>query len=333
MTAYADTLAQTPPDAAPDAGAAFGHRLAPPGDPLEGASFDALYTARIEPELIKREAERKGAMKTFLLALAAGGILVFLEGMFFSSSPNGGTHNPGPTLIILTMIAAAAVGYLPLAGVAKRAKVSVLEALCGPLGITYSADGSDPPSFPTYRSLHLLPVYDNKAFQDFFTGRRGQVDFALCGACLHEGSGKQRHVVFQGQLFRLGTPRRVASTTVVLRNAGWMNRFECPSGLQPVGLEDPNFNKAFCVFGSDQVEAREILTPTFMQRLNDLEATYHGQHIRCAFSESELLIALEAPNRFEIGNMFSSLVERSRVETIARNLEQVFKLIDEFQDV
>jgi len=328
MTAYAETLAQTPPDAAPDSAATFGHRLAPPGDPLEGASFDALYAARIEPELVKREAERKGAMKTFFIALAGGLVLVFLEYKLFS---NGGAHNPGPTLIIFTMIAAAVVGYLPLAGVAKRAKVSVLEALCGPIGISYRADGPDPSAFPTYRSLHLLPSYSDKAFQDFFTGRRGQVDFELCEASLHEGSGKNRHVVFQGQLFRLGTPRRLASTTVVLRNSGWMNRFECPSGLQQVGLEDPNFNKAFCVFGSDQVEAREILTPTFMQRLNDLEATYHGEHIRCAFSETELLIALEAPNRFEIGNMFSSLVERSRVETIARNLEQVFKLIDEFQ--
>jgi Protein of unknown function (DUF3137) len=331
MTAYADTLAQMPPAAPPSPGAAFGHRLAPPGDPLEGASFDALYTARIEPELVKREAERKGAMKTFVLALAAGLVLVFIEYRLFASG--AGPHNPGPTLIIFTMIAAAVIGYLPLAGVAKRAKVSVLEALCGPIGITYRADGPDPDSFATYRSLHLLPSYSDKAFQDFFSGRRSQVDFSLCEASLHEGSGKNRHVVFQGQLFRLVTPRRLASQTVVLRNSGWMNRFECPSGLQPVGLEDPNFNKAFCVFGSDQVEAREILTPTFMQRLTDLETAYRGQHIRCAFSETELLIALEAPNRFEIGNMFSSLVERSRVETIARNLEQVFKLIDEFQDV
>ena len=332
MTAYADTLTQ--PAAAPaPAAESFGHRLAPPGDPLEGASFDALYQARIEPELVKREAERRGAMKTFVLALFAGAILVFLEYMLFSSGPNGGSHSPGPTLIIFTMIAAGVIGYLPLAGVAKRAKVSVLEALCGPIGISYRADGPDPASFPTFRSLNLLPGYTDKAFKDFFNGRRGQVDFDLCGCMLHEGSGKNRHVVFHGQLFRLATPRRLASTTVVLRNSGWMNRFECPSGLQRIGLEDPNFNKAFCVFGSDQVEAREILTPTFMQRLNDLEATYQGQHIRCAFSQAELLIALEAPDRFEIGNMFSSLVERSRVETIARNLEQVFKLIDEFQDV
>ena len=328
MTAFADTLAQPAPAPTPSA-ANFGHRLAPPGDPLEGASFDQLYSARIEPELVKREAERKGALKTFLLALAGGVVLVFLESKLFSVS---GPHNPASTLMIFTMIMAGVFGYMPLAAVAKRAKAGVLQALCGPLGITYSADGSDPPSFATYRSLHLLPSYNDKAFQDFFSGRRGQVDFALCGATLHEGSGKNRHVVFAGQLFRLVTPRRLGSQTVVLRNSGWLNRFECPSGLQPVGLEDPAFNKAFTCFGSDQVEAREILTPTFMQRLNDLEATYAGQHIRCAFNGTELLIALEAANRFEIGNMFSNLVERARVETIAHNLEQVFKLIDEFQD-
>ena len=329
MTAFADTFAATPPEAPPAPGAAFGHRLAPPGDPLEGASFDQLYAAKIEPELVKRESERKGALKTFGLALAAGLVLVFLEYKLFASS---GSHNPGPTLIIFTMIVAAVVGYLPLGAVAKRAKVSVLESLCGPLGISYNSDGPDPPSFPTYRSLHLLPGYDDKSFQDFFAGRRSQVDFSLCEATLHEGSGKNRHLVFQGQLFRLTTPRRLVSTTVVLRNSGWLNRFECPSGLKPVGLEDPSFNKAFAVFGGDQVEAREILTPTFMQRLNDLEAAYAGHHIRCAFTESDLLIALEAPNRFEIGNMFSSLVQRSRVETIARNLDEVFKLIDEFRD-
>jgi hypothetical protein len=69
-----------------------------------------------------------------------------------------------------------------------------------------------------------------------------------------------------------------------------------------------------------------------MQQLNDLERVYAGGHIRCAFDETQLLIALEGPNHFGIGGMFTSLVQRARVETIARNLEQVFKLIDEFKD-
>jgi hypothetical protein len=197
--------------------------------------------------------------------------------------------------------------------------------------VTYQLSGAAAPDFDDFLRLRLLPRPDDKAFQDFFAGRRGAVDFAICEANLAQGSGKNRHVVFHGQLFCLTTPRRLGSTTVVLRNTGWFKSFECPPGLAVVGLEDPNFNRTFAVFGSDQVEAREILTPAFMQELNNLESVYQGAHIRCAFDQAMLLIALEGSNRFEIGSMFSSLVDRSRVESIARNIDQVFKLIDEFQ--
>jgi hypothetical protein len=305
----------------------FGHRLAPAGDPLEGASFDALYQAKIEPELVKREAERRGAMKTFVLAIAAGVVAVVLENLLTPSL----VGEPGAVvdfrIALATLVVAAVLGYLPLAAVAKNAKVGVICALCEPLGIRYSlaADG--------LRSelLGFTCCRVDRQSLDFFTGRRGETDFTICEAVLHRGSGKNRQLVFQGQMFSLVTLGRLASTTVVLRNSGgWFKSFACPSGLEPVGLEDPVFNKAFAVFASDQVESREILTPVFMQQLTDLETAYSAGHIRCAFDQVELLIALEGANKFEIGGMFSSLVDRSRVEGIARNIEQVFKMIDEF---
>ena len=321
MTLALDIPGQ-PSVAPPPRADAFGHRLAPAGDPLEGASFDELYKAKIEPELVKREAERKGAMKTFLLAIAGGVILVFLENMLGAADVR---------LALATIVVAAGVGYLPLAAVARNAKVGVICALCEPLGITYAPSAKQGPSFANFQALRLLPSSVDTAFTDFFSGRRGEADFTIYEAVLHRGSGKNRTLVFQGQLFRLVTPRRLASTTVVLRNnGGWLKNFECPTGLSSVELEDPVFNKTFCVFASDQVESREILTPSFMQQLVDLETAYAAGHIRCAFSQTELLIALEGPNRFEIGGMFSSLVDRSRVEGIARNIEQVFKMIDEF---
>ncbi len=324
MTMTMDAIAQTDPGQA----GAFGHRLAPAGDPLEGAAFDAIYDAKIKPELIKCEADRQGAMKTFLLAIAAGAILIFLE-FLLTPALGLGVRTPPFWLLLVTGIGAVILGYLPLGAVARKAKIGVIQSLCEPLGVTYAITAAAPPEFGTFLELKLLPNPEDKSFEDFFSGRRGPVDFALCEATLHQGSGKQRHLVFQGQLLRLTTQKKRLSTTVVLRNSGWLNRFECPSGLKPVGLEDPKFNQAFAVFGSDQVEAREILTPTFMQQLVDLETAYSGQHIRYAFCGADLLIAVESPNRFEIGGMFTSLVERSRVEGIARDIEQVFKLIDE----
>jgi hypothetical protein len=330
MTATFDSTL-TPDSPAPTPASGFGHRLAPPGDPLEGAAFDAIFEQKVKPELIKREAERRGAIQTFFMALVGGGVLVFLENMLTPSLTGGAYHTVDFPIALATLAAAAFLGYLPLAAVARNTKVGVIQALCGPLGVSYSVTSGDPPAFKSFLALNLLPSPEDKSFQDFFAGRRADVDFALCEATLHRGSGKNRHLVFQGQLLQLTTPGRLASTTVVLRNSGWMNQFECPHGLRPVGLEDTNFNKSFCVFGSDQVEAREVLTPTFMERLNALEAAYAGGHIRCAFDDAQLLVALEGPNRFEIGNMFTNLVDRVRVEGIARNIEQVFKLIDEFR--
>jgi len=323
MTLTLDTPAR------PAAGA-FGHRLAPAGDPLEGAAFDDIYETKIKPELAKCEAQRQQAMLIFMIAIVVGAVLVALE---FMLVPSAGGAWPVGTLQVAfgTGAAAAVVGYLPLAAVARRAKVAVIDALCGPLSVTYQLSAAAAPQFDDFLRLRLLPRPEDKSFQDFFTGRRGAVDFAICEANLTQGSGKNRHVVFHGQLFCLSTPRRLGSTTVVLRNAGWLKSFECPTGLKAVGLEDPKFNQTFAVFGSDQVEAREILTPAFMQELNNLESVYQGAHIRCAFDQAMLLIALEGPNRFEVGSMFSSLVDRSRVEIIARNIDQVFKLIDEFQ--
>jgi hypothetical protein len=316
-------------DSDASAAAGFGHRLIPPGDPLEGATFDAIYDAKIKPELIKCEAERKSAMQTFIVTLLAGVVVIFLE---YVMTPRffPGVAAPSIYIPIVTGVIAMVLAYLPLGKVAEKAKLSVITALCEPLGVTYAPKGADGPAFETFLELKLLPQPSEKAFQDFLSGKRGPIDFALCEATLTQGSGKNRRTVFQGQLFRLTTPKPRLSTTVVARNSGWMNRFECPSGLQSVGLEDPKFNSDFAVFGSDQVEAREILTPSFMQELVDLESGYAGSHLRCAFCGPDLLIAVEGANRFEIGSMFSTLVERSRVEGIARDIEQVFKMIDAF---
>jgi len=331
MTATFDSNLAAPQVPAPAAGS-FGHRLIPAGDPLAGQAFEAIYDARIQPELVKCEGQRQRAVWLFVGGLALAVALVIFEYLATPAIVGQPGAQPSFGLVVLTFMVVCLISYVPLAGVGSRAKLAVIQALCEPLGVSYAPNPGAGPSYPTFLTLRLLPKPTTVTFNDLFSGRRGDVDFALCEARLVEGSGKDRHTVFQGQLFRLVTPRRLGSTTVVLRNSGWLNRFECPQGLRAVGLEDPVFNKAFAVFGADQVEAREVLTPTFMQQLNDLETAYAGGHIRCAFETAELLIALEGPPRFNIGNLFSSLVDRSRVEGIARDIEQVFTLIDHFRD-
>jgi hypothetical protein len=290
-------------------------------DLLEGAGFDRLYGAQIEPELTRLEANRRKALGVFLLIWAVGLVPVALEAFGHLD-----VRFILPTLILIGIIA-----YAPLARVRDASKQAVIATLCAPLGVAYAEKTFDPPGLDDFLHLNLLPRPEDKSFEDHFTGARGDFTFALCEATLSQGSGKSRHTVFHGQIFRIGTPRRLLGTTVVLRDSGWLDRFERPTGLKKVGLEDPVFERIFEVFGSDQVEARVILTPTFMQQLVDLETAYAGQHIRCGFVGADLLIAVEGQDRFEIGSMFSTLVSRARVEGIAKDLEAVFRMIDGFR--
>ncbi len=289
-------------------------------DVLEGAAFDGLYQRVIEPQLETLEKRRKAALQLFFIIWMVGAVPFLAELLFF----------PQFQLLIVTVVLTGIAAYVPLHRVGVASKEAIINALCAPLDILYTQANFQPPAFDRFLALNLLPRPEGKSFQDEFSGRHGVADFTLCQATLSQGSGKNRHTVFRGQIFHLATQRRLLGTTVVLRDSGWLDRFQCPTGLKRVGLEDPQFNKIFAVFGSDQVEAREILTPTFMEQLVALEQAYSGEKLRCGFVGPDLLIAVEAPLRFDVGSMFATLVDRERVQRIANDIEAVFKLIDEF---
>lgn len=292
-------------------------------DALSGAAFDGLYDNQIRPELVKFESRRGQAVLIFALSTLTG---IVLTGFVVARAWH-------PALPVICLVGPALLGYLPLSRLQREAKMAVIAALCGPLALTYAAAKFQPPGWDRLLSLHLLPHPDDTSFEDQFTGRRATSEFSICEATLTRGSGKNRSTVFRGQLIKITSPRPFAGSTVVLRDGGWFRRFECPAGLTKVGLEDPQFEKIFEVFGDDQVEARAILTPTFMEALLAIEKALAGNHVRCGFCDGDFLVVIEGPNRFEIGGMFSSLVNRARVERVAGDLRALIQLIDVFLQV
>jgi hypothetical protein len=76
------------------------------------------------------------------------------------------------------------------------------------------------------------------------------------------------------------------------------------------------------------VESRFLVHPVFMEKLIALEQSFRGGKIRCAFQEGDLLVAVEGRDRFEIGNMFSTLIDKARVQRMAGDVTTVMSLID-----
>ena len=130
---------------------------------------------------------------------------------------------------------------------------------------------------------------------DLARGRIGQTPFEASELQREysQGSGKDEHtmVVFHGLFFHLDFNKTIRGRTVVqpVGTESW--RIPARPDLTRVKLEDPEFEKAFEVFSTNQVEARYILTPLLMERIVEMREKT-GMPIFVAFAGSAAYVAV-----------------------------------------
>jgi hypothetical protein len=297
---------------------------------MSDAQFDALYKERIGPLFISGEAERTAATATFkrrmtigapvALVLGAAAFAIFQE--VFA----------GLIVAAIAGVIAFTVAYLPLQSLSERMKAGSLDAIAKAIGVSYRGAGEAPPAFPRFRDLDLLPSHDRARFEDFFHGERQGCAFDLCEGKLEDKrqtkNGTTYVTVFHGQIVRMAFPKKFLGVTVVKRDAGVFNGLRALGELKRVGLGDSTFEKAFEVYSNDQVEARYLVHPVFMERLLHLEQAFNGRRVRCGFHEGALLLAVETDDRYEIGDMFKRLDDPARARRIVGDIAEVMKLMD-----
>lgn len=298
---------------------------------MSDAQFAEFYQERIEPLFTAAEADRVAAVTTFRQRISLGApvaaLLAVLTFVFFQE---------GVAALIVGAIAgviAFTVAYLPLQKISDRVKESSLRAIAASIGVTYGSSGGQPASIARFNSLNLLPGFDRSHFEDFFHGERQGCAFDLCEATLEDErtdkDGDKSYVtVFRGQIIRISFPKAFLGVTVVKRDIGMFNALRGMGELKQVNLGDTTFEKAFEVYSSDQVEARYLVHPVFMERLISLEQAFNGRKIRCGFQNGDLLIAVEGENKFEIGDMFKPLADPARARRIVDDIAEVLRLMD-----
>lgn len=304
---------------------------------LDDAGLHQVYETHIAPVLRKFEAPRETAQRQFktrmaiglqIAAVLAAAVWLFTQEMF------AGFFAGGVGALLVYAIASA-----PLRKVAESAKAASLAAIAAAIGVRYDASGGGAPAFQAFRDVRLLPGYDRSTFEDGFHGARRTCSFDLYEAHLEDerrdkDGDRDWVTVFRGQLVRVQFPKTFAGVTVVRRDAGVFNALAELGAkaqgqkLERVGLADPKFERVFEVYGTDQVEARELVHPVFMERLMELEAQLGGKRLRCAFLEEDLLIAIEGGNRFEFGDVHKPLDTPERAEGLVKDLAAIMRVID-----
>jgi hypothetical protein len=298
---------------------------------LDDEALSTLYAARIEPILKTGESNRLIAMRTYVVrrnvgiaaSAAVGAAAYFIGGDALNAMIFAG----------FAFAAAHWYAYRPLKEVASATKAQSLTAVAGAIGCTFDLGAFEPEAFPRFTEMQLVPGCDRTGFQDCFRG-----GFRGCDFVFYEGHlerrvqsrrGSRWQTVFRGQLIRIAFPKTFHGVTVVRRDAGIFNVLQrWTTKLQRVGLSDSRLEKAFEVYSNDQVEARYLIHPVFMERLLGLEAQFKGKRLRCAFEGGDLLIAVEGGDKFELGSMFARLDDIERARIIVKDVTEIMRVID-----
>lgn len=308
------------------------------GLPADFAAFPQIYQDELQPALRAREAGRlkaaKRAKQMTWLGVAIGVVGAALGLVAFKV----------PQFAIVAGVVGfgvAGAGRSPLKKYAREAKAMLVEPLASQFELGFVPQPGPQPTIANIHNVGLVPSWDRSGFEDRVTGTRNGVDFEFFEAHLEQrrttrdSNGQTRTSwvsVFRGQCLKFEFHKDFAGRTMVLRDAGIMNRFGGGRDMDRVKLESPDFEKAFEVYSTDQVEARFLLTPDLMQRLVDLETVFHGAGLRCAFVDGEMFVALEGGDLFEPGSMYTPLDNPDRVRDLLDDFAAVFNLIDSFAD-
>jgi hypothetical protein len=299
---------------------------------LQGGNFDAYYEREIAPVLRAREADRRRAVRTFQLA-GANGVALAVAILIWRGAV-GQIEDVAWFVAAVFAFGGFGIGAAILSSTARGVKDVLLPRVAAFCGARYARVVSDTSAIGRFRAEKLLPSYDRSSLEDEIKGTREGAAYSLFEAHLRDvrrdSKGRTTTVtVFRGQLLRVAFPQKFLGRTIVLRDAGMFNGFlGLGTDLQRVGLVDPKFEKVFEVLSTDQVEARYLLTPVFMERLLKLEELLHGKKARAAFSDGDLLVAIEGGNLFEAGSMFKPLADRARVDRVLKEIQSVHGVID-----
>jgi len=304
---------------------------------IERPNVEALLAGPLgewlEKQAVVREEAKRTSNRRFMIASV---LLVPVLGVFWVAQMFGDWSEELKMFLSFAGLAGGGGwAYAPRARAIKETKKGINNAIAESLGLKYEMDFQPGHGFDLARRYALLPSYDRSSFEDQWSGPLGNRAFTLHEAHLEEerGSGKNRRyvTVFRGAILTITFDRQFHGTTKVERankHTGWFGgaKDEVKLDGQELGYVDmvnPEFSDKFSVWSNDQVEARYLVHPRYVERVLEVEQAFNGKDVRTLFSGGELVICIESDNMFESGSLDAS-EDRARV---TRCVDQFMTLV------
>jgi len=175
---------------------------------------------------------------------------------------------------------------------------------------------------------------------DLVSGKIGQtkICFSELNAEYESGSGKNRSVrtVFKGLFFIGDFNKNFSCRTVVLPDTAEKLFGRIGQKLQSMNLvrddliklDDPEFEKLFVVYGTDQVGARYVLSTSLMKRIVDFK-NKTNRDIYLSFIGSMVFVAVSYKRNLFEPRIFQTLLDFGPVREYFEDLQLAIGIVDD----
>lgn len=303
--------------------------------------FAAYYKSHIQPAIIEFEALRLQALKTIAFRSTLFAVVLIVSAimqLFWIIPDNGGFSTETQKFSLFAMAAALmGIGYwagAPARNYGLSVKKQIFPIVFRFLGDRFHYQTDSPIQSQTLIPFGLLPPHDISHYEDYIAGIHGETILSVTEATLKRRVRTQKTTrevqVFHGLFILFEIKKPFLGKTLIKKDSGSLGNWLTDkfNKLESIKLEDPRFEKIFEVYSTDQIEARYILTPSFMERLIDLSSLFKNK-IECSFLDRQILLKIPcSQNKFEVSSIFQTINFENDALHIIKEMHIIFDIID-----
>ena len=305
--------------------------------------FYKNFREKCTPILQNFEKERKNAIRIAVLAFISLIIVAAIAIMFILTLENG---NISFTLsdthlffIIFTFASPFSALFAYSMSFENKIKKTLMPILCKCFSDLKWVENAEA-KHSLYKSAGIITKKYNRSYvDDVFVGSFKNVPVEIAEVKYQEvthrrtSDGKTKtdvETIFNGVIITLAMNKNFSAHTLVksdslIKSAG-------VSGLRHTTLEDVVFEKKFDVYTNDEVEARYLLTTSFMERMTEMKTIYKAKNTTCAFYKDKFIIALDVRrDMFKLGSIFKKADDERQYFQMYEEIISIIKLIDHFK--
>jgi len=301
-------------------------------------SFPSFYNTDLLPVLRELEQERKDIKNTLIYPTAGLGSVAILLIIFVQTA--------GIQSLVLTAITGTGVWVWFKTKASREYRAKFKSKVVGKIiryinpEYRYSPYGRmDKNEFVSTGIFNRTP--DRYQGEDLISGVNDQTEFSFSEVTaqyyVQDSKGRRSlRTLFKGLMFKADFHKDFKTRTVIRSDIGEKYLGNIGKMFQKLNftrtglteMENVDFEKEFVVYSDDSLEARYILSPSFMEKLMACKKRLDVE-ISLSFYKSNIYIAIPISKDFFEPRLFRTIIDQEKTEEYFEDMKMVLEIIDE----